>query len=69
MSISAVHDPFVVKLAARLAPLDGPMGSARASLRRAHSSRAEPKADAAVDRDASACLYALADASRSEYAC
>lgn len=67
--MSAVHDPFVVKLAARLAPLEGPMGSARASLRRAHSSSAEPNVDAAVERDARACLYALADVSKSEYAC
>lgn len=34
--------------------LIGPSGSARASLRRAHASRAEPKALAAVDREARA---------------
>jgi hypothetical protein len=45
------------------------MGSARASLRRAHDSSAEPKDDAAADRVARARRYDFADATRSEYAC
>lgn len=48
---------------------DGPMGSARASFSRAHDSNAEPNVDAAVEREARASLYALAEESRSEYAC
>lgn len=67
--MSAVHEPLVVKLAVMLVAPDGPMGSARASFSRAHDSNAEPNVDAAVDREARASLYALAEESRSEYAC
>lgn len=51
-----------------LAPAAWLMGSARASLRRAHDSRAVPNADAAFDSDASARRYCFAEATRSEYA-
>lgn len=70
MRVSAVQAPLVVKLAVMLAPpACGPMGSARASFRRAHDSRADPKEDAAVERVARARRYDLAEARRSEYAC
>lgn len=46
-----MHEFLVVKLFVRLAPPGGPRASARLSFSRAHASRAEPKADAAVDRD------------------
>lgn len=64
-----MHEPLVVKLFVRLAPPGGPRASARDSFRRAQASRADPKAEAAVDRVARATRYDFAVASRSEYAC
>lgn len=63
-----MHDPFVVKLLVRLVPLGGPRVSARASFSLAQDSRAEPNAEAAVERDARAIRYDLAVANKSEYA-
>ena len=51
--LSAVHDPFAVKLFERLPP-GGSRPSDLASLRRAHASSALPNAEAEVDREASA---------------
>lgn len=60
-----MHDPFVVKELA-MEPPGGFKLSDRASFKRAHASRAPPKALAAVDNSASANLYCFAVARRSE---
>lgn len=46
-----MHEFLVVKLFVRLAPPGGPRASARDSFSRAQASSAEPKADAAVERE------------------
>lgn len=63
-----MQEPFVVNDVVSEAVADGAMASARASFNRAQASSADPKLDAAVDRDARATRYALALESKSEYA-
>jgi len=66
MSISAVQEPLVEKLAVMFVDPEGPMGSARASFNLAHASSAEPNVEAAVDSAARARRYDFAEATRSE---
>lgn len=66
MSISAVHEPLVVKLAVMFDVPEGPIGSARASFSLAHASRADPNVDAAVDNAARASRYPFAEDTKSE---